>query len=40
MGVATDHQGVMQLGGNLPESLSEYAMLGHGSETLDKVDDR
>jgi hypothetical protein len=31
------HHGSMQLGGNLPESLSQYKMLGHGEE--DEVDD-
>ena len=29
VGVATGQQEVMQLGGNLPESLSKYTMLGH-----------
>mmetsp|Transcript_133524 Transcript_133524/g.198521 ORF Transcript_133524/g.198521 Transcript_133524/m.198521 type:complete len:299 (+) Transcript_133524:213-1109(+) len=29
VGVAGMHHGIMQLGGNLPESLSQYTMLGH-----------
>ena len=35
MGVATGHQEVMQLGGNLPESLIKYTMLGHGDDNSD-----
>ena len=36
--VAGVHQGVMDLGGNLPESLSQYLMLGHSAENDDGED--
>ena len=43
MQVATSQQQVMELGGNLPESLSEYLMLGYDEkdeeENINKTED-
>ena len=42
VGVAGLHNGTMELGGNLPDTLSQYLVLGHGdnnSEEDDQEDD-
>ena len=36
--VATGHNEVMQLGGNVPDSLSKYLMLGHGGDAEEEKD--
>lgn len=38
VGVANGHKEIMQLGGNLPDSLNKYLVLGHGEVTEEDKD--
>jgi hypothetical protein len=37
--VASGQKNVMELGGNLPETLSKYAQLGHGEGQEDELEE-